>query len=75
MDYQVDEKRYESCVIRDGSGTGIFVRAMREGKWGSFDIITLDKPSLLSWLKSRGGNNEWAENAFGVLLGHGNLHD
>jgi hypothetical protein len=55
--------------------TGGFVRAVTPGgKWVTADIALLDKDSLLAWLKSRGGDNPWAENIAGVLLGHGNLH-
>lgn len=54
--------------------TGIFVRAKHEGKWGNFDIAELDKPSLLAWLRSRGGDNRWAEDTVGIILGHGHLH-
>lgn len=65
---KVDKKRI-------GFGeTGIFIRAKKDNKWGSYDISELTKESLLSWLKSRGGDNKWAENAVGILLGHGNLH-
>ena len=57
------------------SGTGIYVRAQStSGRWVSADIITLDKPSLLEWLRSRGGNNRQAEDTVGILLGHGHLH-
>ncbi|MCK5607276.1 hypothetical protein KAR91_35665 [Candidatus Pacearchaeota archaeon] len=56
--------------------TSIFIRAINsEGKWDSVDIAQLDKPSLLFWLKSRGGDNPWAEDVVGILLGHGHLHD
>jgi len=60
--------------IDSNNATGIYVRALSpEGKWMSVDIALLDKESLLSWLRSRGGNNPWAENVVGILLGHGNL--
>jgi len=55
--------------------TGIFIRAKNpDGEWVSADIAVLDKPSLLRWLKSRGGENRWAEDVVGILLGHGHLH-
>jgi hypothetical protein len=65
--------------------TNIFVRARLrvefkllkeddEWMWGSFDATLLTRESLLRWLKSRGGDNEFAEDAVGVLLGHGRLH-
>jgi hypothetical protein len=52
--------------------TGIYVRAKDpDGRWGSFDIAELDRPSLDVWLRSRGGENEWAESVVAILLGHG----
>lgn len=55
--------------------SGIYIRAVGpEGKWGTFDIVDLDKESLLTWLRSRGGDNPWAEDVVGILLGHGHLH-
>lgn len=50
--------------------TGVYVRARSEGKMGSHDIAHLDANSLLAWLRSRGGENAWAENTVGILLGH-----
>ena len=56
--------------------TGIYVRAQHpSGAWQSVDIFDLDKPSLLAWLRSRGGDNPWAEDVVGILLGHGHLHE
>lgn len=57
--------------------TGIPIRAKDpvSGKWGTWDVANLDKESLKSWLRSRGGENPWAENVVGVLLGHGNLYE
>jgi hypothetical protein len=53
--------------------TGIYVRAKSvAGVWASFDIAELDAPSLLAWLRSRGGENPWAENCVATLLGHDN---
>jgi hypothetical protein len=61
----VDPKRM------DFPPTGIFVRArVPAGGYGSFDIVQLDAPSLQRWLRSRGGNNEWAEAVVALLLGH-----
>jgi hypothetical protein len=55
--------------------TGIYVRAKQhDGTWGNFDICHLEKASLLAWLKSKGGDNSWAENVVGILLGYGPLH-
>ncbi len=52
--------------------TDIYVRAKHAdtGEWDSVDISSLDKPSLLAWLRSRGGSNPWAENTVFILLGH-----
>ena len=54
--------------------TGIYIRAKHDGKWGSYDISYLTKVSLLSWLKSHDGNNPWAEDVVGILMGYGHLH-
>jgi len=53
--------------------TGIYVRAKRNGKWGSHDIAHLSKASLLVWLNSYNDNGRAAKNAVGILLGHGHL--
>jgi hypothetical protein len=51
--------------------TGIYVRAKSLlGKWDSVDIAHLTQQSLLDWLRSRGGDNLWAENTVLLLLGH-----
>jgi hypothetical protein len=53
------------------NNTGIYVRAMgADGRWDSFDISQLDRDSLHEWLRSRGGENLWAENVVLTLLGH-----
>lgn len=51
--------------------TGIFIRAKVEGKWESVDIgdSRLSAVETLSWLRSRGGHNAWAENTVLLLLG------
>jgi hypothetical protein len=56
----------------DGQGTGIFVRAQRKstGRWASVDICELDTVSLVTWLRSRGERNDWAESVVCMLLGH-----
>lgn len=54
--------------------TGIYVRAELDGEIGNFDIAELDSASLLTWLRSRGGDNLWAEDTVGIILGHGHLH-
>lgn len=53
--------------------TGIYVRAKTPTGWDSVDIAILDKESLRVWLRSRGGDNPWAEDVVGILLGHGHL--
>jgi len=74
-DLLIDEKRLEQSYI-DNNHTGIYVRAKREsGKWESVDILCLTKDSLLDWLRSRGGDNPWAEDVVGILLGYGHLHE
>ena len=51
--------------------TGIFVRAQNtSGEWVSADIARLDRDSLFAWLRSRGGENLWAENVVLQLLDH-----
>jgi hypothetical protein len=70
MELRVDPNRSEKLA----DSTGIYVRAIYLGKWGSYDIAQLDKESLLEWLRSRGGDNPWAEDVVGILLGHGHLH-
>ena len=69
MKLKVDPKR-----IHEG-GTGLCVRAeLPSGGFGSADIVSLDKRSLLEWLRSRGGDNPLAEDVVGILLDHGHLH-
>lgn len=50
--------------------TRIYVRAKRSDKWESVDIGELDRESLMIWLRSRGGDNPWAESTVALLLGH-----
>ena len=70
----VDKKRWEDDGLREA--TGICVRVeLPDGTWGPADIAVLTTESLLSWLKSRGGDNPWAEDVVGILLGYGHLHD
>lgn len=54
---------------RDDS-TGIYVRALVDGRAKSVDIACLDSESLRYWLRSRGGYNLWSENVVLALLGH-----
>lgn len=68
MELQTDPSRQDDD--HHGS-TGIYVRAKGyDGRWGSFDIAELDRSSLHTWLRSRGGENQWAENCVLALLGH-----
>jgi hypothetical protein len=69
MELTIDPKREYLA-----EATGIYVRAKVDNKWKSVDIAQLDKESLLRWLRSRDGDNPWAEDVVGILLGHGNLH-
>lgn len=67
----VDEQRYAEAEAQGSvDPTGIFVRAQRSGHWGSYDIFVLTKDSLMTWLRSRGGDNPWAESTVAILLGH-----
>ena len=62
----IDDARNQSNCL-----TGIYVRARdAEGKYGNFDIAHLALPSLMTWLRSRGGANPWAESVVATLLGH-----
>lgn len=63
---------YKVDLSRAGMGeTGILVRAQRQdGRWDSVDIVELDAASLREWLRSRGGDNPWAESVVAMLLGH-----
>ena len=66
-DLHVDPKRVHDCP----ADTGIYVRAIDPaGEWISADISQLDRASLTAWLRSRGGENQWAENVVLILLGH-----
>jgi len=74
MDLKIDVDRW-SRRERFENATGIFIRALSpDNKWESVDISLLDRSSLLEWLKSRGGDNPYAEDVVGILLGHGHLH-
>jgi len=81
-DLEIDPERYES-LGDDGAHTGIYVRAKHvhntenavAGKHASVDIAVLTKDSVLTWLRSRGGENAWAEDVVGHLLGYGAFTD
>jgi hypothetical protein len=71
MPIPLDELKVDVARL-DFTPTGIFVRAKDpSGKWISTDIVHLDKQSLLAWLRSRGGKNQWAENTIAQLFRHG----
>ncbi len=70
---RIDPKRLQEFPNTE---TGIYVRAQGpDDKWLSADIVHLDKASLNAWLRSRGGENPWAEDVVGILLGHGHLSE
>lgn len=50
--------------------TGIYTRCQINGKFKNVDIAQLSKENLMSFLRCRGGENEYAENAVLCLLGH-----
>ena len=50
--------------------TGIYVRVrLPSGSWANVDISELSGRDLVTWLRSRGGENAFAEN----LIGHGRI--
>lgn len=63
MEYQVDPKREKLPK------TGIFVRAQKDGHWGSHDIAHLERPSLDAWLRSR-DTIDWPISVVMILLNH-----
>lgn len=66
MNLQADQNRMQLA-----GASGIYVRAQRaEGQWDSVDIAELTAASLFEWLRSRGGENQWAEATVLILLGH-----
>ena len=72
----IDPYRFASIEQGDMSVVGIPVRARHDDyKWSTVDIMALTKESLLGWLKSRGGDNPWAEDVVGIIMNHGHLHD
>lgn len=65
---EIDPKRYESL---GDEVTGIYVRAKdSNGKFQNADIAVLTRESMHHWLRSRGGENLWAENTVAALLGY-----
>jgi hypothetical protein len=63
-------KKYTVDPHRRQPDTGIKVRAYLDDEIGNWDIADLDRDSLLRFLRSRGGQNEWAENTVLIMLGH-----
>ena len=66
MDLKTDPHR----IGRYQDFTKILVRAKGPQGFDNFDIAELTRESLLHWLRSRGGANEWAESVVLVLLGY-----
>jgi len=64
MNLKVDLER------EDNRSTGIYIRATKDGKWGSHDIYSLNKDSLLEWL---GKDIALMENVILALLDHKDL--
>jgi hypothetical protein len=50
--------------------TGIYVRATDGDSYAPHDIAHLSLDSLMRWLRSRGGDNQWAESCLAMILGH-----
>lgn len=67
MELKVDPDRTEIFE------TGVFIRAINDGHWGSHDIAYLDKQSLKNLLESKPHN--WSMDLVGIILGHGHLSD
>ncbi len=65
-DYYIDPERGAATP------TGIMVRACEviDGckAWGSHDIAYLTRDSVLEFLRSRGGQNEWMENVILLVM-------
>lgn len=73
MNYKIDAARWFKRDVHGEDPTGISVRATSpDGSTESVDIFFLELPSLKAWLRSRGGENEWAETVVAMLLGHRN---
>ena len=50
--------------------SGIYVRATLDGKWGSYDFVTLTQESLHEFARSRGPVSDWAMALLDHVLGH-----
>jgi hypothetical protein len=66
LELHTDPKR----VSKQHGRSKIYVRAKGPQGFDAFDLAELTRESLLQWLRSRGGANEWAENTVCVLLGY-----
>lgn len=64
----VDMRR--SMLADDAAATGIKVPAFMGRTEGQHDIVTLERASLVTFLRSRGGDNPFAEDMFCLVLGH-----
>lgn len=72
MNLIVDEQRWE--LFDTLEPTGFFVHAMLpDNSWDYVDVIYLTNHSLLKWLRSRGGDNHFAENVVLLLFGHNSI--
>lgn len=60
-DLRVDPRRL------DGPETGIFIRAKKGERWGSYDLAALDRDSVMRWLEQDEG---MARRVVLLLLGH-----
>ena len=65
--YHVSPSRLVECVDK-----GIYVRAWwpDDTQIAAVDISQLNTVSLIAWLRSRGGENVWAERTVAMLVGH-----
>jgi hypothetical protein len=71
VELRVDREREARAAAGKLPKTNVYVAARRwDGEFVKADIIELDKASLLHWLRSRGGENVFAENLVLLLLGH-----
>jgi len=53
--------------------TGVYIRAKGpDGRWGSFDIVQLDRESLRAFLEEK--PKKWSVDLVGILCGHGHLY-
>ncbi len=63
---QVDPER-DISEREEDFGTGIYIRAKRDGRWDSADIIELDYDSLKALLTEKG--HDWTIQVVEILLG------